>query len=45
VVVDQKALPKEDSKAQTFIREKDLKSHLVPKEEEPEEHLKTRPAP
>jgi carboxyl-terminal processing protease len=37
VVVEQKALVKEDAKPQTFIREKDLKSHLEPEGEEPPE--------
>lgn len=37
VVVEQKALVKEDTKAQTFVREKDLKSHLEPEGEGPAE--------
>ena len=35
VVVEQRVLVKEDSKPQTFIREKDLKSHLEPSGVEP----------
>ena len=35
VIVEQRVLVKEDSKTQTFIREKDLKSHLEPAGAEP----------
>jgi len=37
VVVEQKLPVREDSKAQKFVREKDLKSHLEPEGEEPPE--------
>ncbi len=45
VVVEQKAMVKEDSKAQTFLREKDLKSHLEPEGEEPSDSMESPSGP
>ena len=45
VVVEQKVLVNEDSKTQTFIREKDLKSHLEPSGAEPVENSESTTGP
>ena len=45
VVVEQKILVNEDSKTQTFIREKDLKSHLEPSGAEPVENTESATGP